>query len=256
MPRGSARERLENIRALGSNASITDMLYDDTVRFARAQAEQNGWILVQDTAWPGYEEIPLTIMQGYMTMACEAIRQLGEARPTHVFLQAGVGSMAAAVAAFLANMYGENRPMIAIVEPHAADCVYQTALRRDGALHPTQGDMRTIMAGLACGEVCSVAWELLNRCADCFITVTDPVAARGMRVLGNPMGGDPRVISGESGASTTGTVIELLRNPACAELRERLRLGRNSRVLCFSTEGATDRENYRRIVWDGAWPNG
>lgn len=255
MPRGSAQERLDNIRATGANASITDMLYDDVVRFAKTQAEKNGWVLVQDTAWPGYEEIPLWVMQGYMTMAYEAVRQLGETRPTHVFLQAGVGSMAAAVAAFLANYYGDTCPNITIVEPHGADCVYQTALHGDGALYPTQGDMQTIMAGLACGEVCSLAWTLLDACGDCFVTIPDTTAARGMRVLGNPLGGDPRVVSGESGASTTGLAVELLQNPSCSALREKLKLDEKSRILCFSTEGDTDRENYRRIVWNGAYPN-
>ena len=255
MPRGSARERLDNIRAAGANASITDMLYDDVVRFARDQAEKNGWVLTQDTAWPGYEEIPLWIMQGYMTMAYEAVRQLGETRPTHVFLQAGVGSMAGAVAAFLASYYGDGRPVITVVEPHGADCVYQTALHGDGALYPTQGDMQTIMAGLACGEVCSLAWTLLDAFGDCFVTIPDTTAARGMRVLGNPLGGDPRVVSGESGASAAGLAVELLRDPGCAGLREKLKLDENSRILCFSTEGDTDRENYRRVVWDGAYPN-
>lgn len=249
MPRGSALERLENIRAAGAQANITDMLYDDVVRFARSQAERNGWILVQDTSWPGYEEIPLWIMQGYLTMVYEAVRQLDEVRPTHVFLQAGVGSMAGAAAAFLANYYGADRPVITVVEPHAADCVYQTALHWDGALHPAKGNMQTIMAGLACGEVCSLSWELLKECADCFITIPDAAAAREMRILGNPMAGDPRIVSGESGASTTGAVAELLQNPACSQLRRKLGLDQNSRILCFSTEGDTDRENYRRIVW-------
>ena len=113
--------------------------------------------------------------------------------------------------------------------------------------------MRTIMAGLACGVPGMTAWELLRRCADNFVSMPDYPAAQGMRILGAPLPGDPRVISGESGASAFGLVTEVLRSPGLKWLKEQLRLDENSRVLCFSTEGATDRANYRRIVWDGAF---
>ena len=124
MPHGSAQERLDNIRKAGADASITDLNYDDAVRFANSQAEKYGWIMVQDTAREGYEKYPTWIMQGYTTMALEAVEQLGGVKPTHVFLQAGVGAMSGAVTGFLANYYGdENRPKIVIVEPDAADCI-------------------------------------------------------------------------------------------------------------------------------------
>lgn len=250
MPKGSAAERLANIRALGAEASITDLNYDDTVRLARTESEKNGWILMQDTAWQGYEEIPGLIMEGYTTMAAEAFEQLGGRLPTHVFLQAGVGSMAAAVAAYFAAVGGEDRPTVVIVEPDQADCFYRTAAADDGELHAVTGEMRSIMAGLCCGEPSPLAWEILRDYADGFVSMPDAVAARGMRVLGNPFGKDPRVISGESGAAAFGAAIEILTNPEHVQLREKLCLNENSRILCFSTEGDTDRENYRRIVWD------
>lgn len=253
MPKGSAAERLENIRRTGADASITEFNYDRTVELARETAAKNGWTLVQDTSWPGYEEIPLRIMQGYLTMTLEAAEQLDGEKPTHVFLQAGVGSMPAAAAAFFANLYGAERPIVTIVESNQADCIYRTAAARDGKIHAVNGDMRTIMAGLACGVPGMTAWELLRRCADNFVSMPDFVAAQGMRILGAPLPGDPRVISGESGASAFGLVTEVLRNPGLKWLKEQLRLDENSRVLCFSTEGATDRANYRRIVWDGAF---
>ena len=253
MPKGSAPERLENIRALGSDASITDMCYDDAVRFSAQQAEKNGWILVQDTSWDGYEKIPGWIMEGYTTIGAEILEQLQGELPTHVFLQAGVGSMAGALAAFFANCYGELCPRIIVVEPHSADCFYRTAAADDGRLHAVTEEMNTIMAGLACGEPCGIAWDILQGCASAFLTISDEAAATGMRILGNPMGTDPRIISGESGASTFGTVAELLRNQANASLREALGLDNSARILCISTEGDTDRENYRRIVWDGLW---
>lgn len=253
MPKGSAEERLKNIRAEGADASITDLNYDEAVRLANTQAEQKGWVMVQDTAWEGYEDIPGWIMQGYGTMGYEAYTQLPE-KPTHIFLQAGVGSMAGAVAGFFAAAYGEDRPIITIVEPNKADCIFRTAEAADGTLHFVTGDMDTIMAGLACGEPCSIGWNVLRDYADNFISCPDYAAAQGMRLLGNPEAGDTKVISGESGASAFGCVAEIMRDPALAELRKKLKLDENSRVLFFSTEGDTDKENYKSIVWDGAYP--
>lgn len=252
MPKGSSLERLHNIQALGSDACITEYNYDDTVRHATKVSEENGWPLVQDTAWPGYETIPSWIMQGYTTMALEAVEALPEA-PTHVFLQAGVGAMSGAVAGFLADYYDDNKPVITIVEPNKADCIFHTVAANDGKLHNVTGDLHTIMAGLACGEPCTIGWEELDAHADHFASVPDWVAAKGMRILANPVEGDDRVISGESGAATTGFVCELLQNGSLDLLRAQLGLTKESRILCFSTEGATDRANYRRIVWDGAW---
>lgn len=256
MPKGSAPERLAHIRALGAEAAITDCNYDDSVRLALAYAEEQGGIFVQDTAWEGYEEIPGWIMEGYTTMALEAVGQLGNIRPTHIFLQAGVGAMAGAVAGFFAAYYGPaERPVITIVEPNRADCLFRTARADDGRLHTVDGDLDTIMAGLACGEPCSLGWEVLRDHADHFISMPDAVAARGMRMLGNPLPGDPQVISGESGAATLGLAATLLQEERLCALQRRLGLGPDSRILCFSTEGDTDRRGYRRVVWDGAWPS-
>lgn len=252
MPKGSAEERLMNIRAEGADASITDLNYDEAVRLANSQAEQKGWVMVQDTAWEGYEDIPGWIMQGYGTMGYEAYMQLPE-KPTHIFLQAGVGSMAGAVAGFFASVYGEDRPIITIVEPNKADCIYKTAEAADGKLHFVTGDMDTIMAGLACGEPCSIGWNVLRDYADNFISCPDYAAAQGMRVLGNPEAGDTKVVSGESGASAFGCIAEIMRDKTLVELKNKLKLDENSKVLFFSTEGDTDKENYKSIVWDGAY---
>lgn len=253
MPKGSAAERLNNILAEGADASITELNYDEAVRLANSQAEEKGWVMVQDTAWDGYEDIPTWIMQGYGTMAYEAYTQLPE-KPTHIFLQAGVGSMAGAVAGFFSAVYGEDRPIITVVEPNKADCVFRTAEAADGKLHFVTGDMDTIMAGLACGEPCSIGWNVLRDYADNFISCPDYAAAQGMRILGNPADGDNKVVSGESGAAAFGCVAEIMRNPELAELKAKLKLDENSRVLFFSTEGDTDKENYKAIVWDGLYP--
>ncbi|MBQ6930177.1 MAG: diaminopropionate ammonia-lyase [Oscillospiraceae bacterium] len=250
MPKGSAAERLENIRKLGAKADITDVNYDDTVRFAKQQAEANGWVLVQDTAWEGYEKIPTRIMQGYLTMALEAVNQLDGKKPTHIFLQAGVGAMAGALAAFFRDVYGFE-PKIVIVEPDKADCFYQTAKADDGSIHSVGGALDTIMAGLACGEPCTIGWDLLRHCADAFVSMDDTVAANGMRMLACPAQSDDPVTSGESGAAGFGAVAEIMRN--YPQIKANLGIDRNSTVLCFSTEGATDVENYRNIVWYGKY---
>lgn len=240
MPQGTASERLENIRALGADASIRDMNYDQCVRLAHEQAEKNGWILMQDTAWDGYTEIPSDIMQGYTTIADEIEQQLGGELPTHIFLQAGVGSFAAAILGYYAAKYGKNRPKCLIIEPNAANCIFQTAKADDGRLHIVEGEMQTMMAGLAC--------DIINAYADAYFSCPDRVSALGMRMLGNPIDGDPRIISGESGAVGMGALCEIMRNPKLAKLKAALELGVNSRILLISTEGATDKENYCRIV--------
>jgi diaminopropionate ammonia-lyase len=252
MPKGSTRERLEHIRALGADAEITEVNYDDTVRLCAAMAEEHGWHLIQDTAWDGYEQIPLHIMQGYMTMAAEAWEQMGGQMPTHIFLQAGVGSMAAAQTAFFRSLPGGDRPVICVVEPDRADCLFRSA--GAGEIRTVTGDMDSIMAGLCCGEPCTLAWKILKDHADHFITFPDYGAARGMRILGNPMPGDDRVTSGESGASAFGAMAAILSEPELAPIKEELGLDENSRVFVISTEGDTDRENYRKIVWDGKLP--
>lgn len=254
MPKGSSVERLKNIQALGADASITDLNYDDAVRKASAQADENNWVLVQDTSWKGYEEIPTWIMQGYTTMAYEAMHQLQGKTPTHIFLQAGVGAMSGALTGFFSSLYNdENRPIITIVEPNRANCIFQTAKANDGMLHAVKGNLDTIMAGLACGEPCGIGWEILRDHADFYVSISDNIAANGMRIYGNPMGNDQRIISGESGAATLGFVVEILRNPAYQHIKNTLGLNEFSRVLLFSTEGDTDQKNYRSIVWDGTY---
>jgi diaminopropionate ammonia-lyase len=256
MPKGSSLRRLENIRAEGAEASITELNYDEAVRQAAADAEKSGWVVVQDTAWPGYEEIPAWIMQGYGTMVAEALEQLnllGVDKPTHVFIQAGVGSLAAAVQGFFAAEFDEGRPITVVVEPDAADCFYRSVLAGDGEPRNVGGDMNTIMAGLACGEPNRTGWEILRDCSQMFVSCPDWVAAKGMRLLGNPLAGDGRITSGESGAVTAGLLAAVMSDARLTALRQALRLDAGSRVLLFSTEGDTDPEKYRSIVWDGEY---
>ncbi|MBB6715693.1 diaminopropionate ammonia-lyase [Clostridium gasigenes] len=254
MPKGSSQVRLENIRLEGAEASITDMNYDDAVRLAAKYAEGKNRIIIQDTAWEGYEEIPAWIMQGYGTMGLEALNQLNEykvEKPTHIFIQAGVGSLAGGIQGFFASVFNEDCPKTVIVESNLADCLYKSAVANDGNLRIVDGDMQTIMAGLACGEANTIGWEVLKEHSDTFVSSPDYVAANGMRVLGNPLRGDKKVISGESGAVTLGLLYEIMKNPKYKDLKESLKLDESSKVLLFSTEGDTDPEKYKEIVWNG-----
>ena len=161
--------------------------------------------------------------------------------------------MAGAIAAFLADYYGEDCPVITIVEPTKADCIFRTAEANDGKLHFVTDKMDSIMAGLCCGEPCTIAWEIMESYAKHFVSMPDYVTAKGMRVLGNPLPGDEAIVSGESGASCFGLVVEVLQDKELAWLKEQLGLNSESKILCISTEGDTDKANYRSIVWDGAY---
>lgn len=251
MPEGTKAERFANIQALNAQVHILPFNYDDAVRAAAASAEENGWVLVQDTAWEGYKEIPTHIMEGYTTLAYEIEQQLIHYRgqlPTHVFLQAGVGSMAGAISAYFKERWGNDCPVIVVVEPDQADCHFQTAKAGDNQLHTISGKMNSMMAGLCCGEPNPISWEILEQCATAFVSCSDDCAAKGMKILGRPQTEDTAIVSGESGAVTTGVLAELLENPRYRDYRDKLGLHKDSRVLVISTEGDTDRENYQNIL--------
>ena len=251
MPVGSTENRRQNIENEGALCTIETVNYDDCVRMVAAEAEkaQRG-VVIQDTAWEGYEEIPSWIMQGYSTMADEADEQMGE-RPTHVFVQAGVGSLAGGVVGYFANKYKENPPVMVVVEAEPAACLYKGAAAGDGEIRIVDGEMPTIMAGLCCGEPNITSWDILKNHAAAFLAVNDDVARRGMRMLSAPIKGDPQVVSGESGAAGFGALATIMLEEAYAGLREELKLNETSRVLLFSTEGDTDPDRYKTIVWEG-----
>jgi diaminopropionate ammonia-lyase len=253
MPKGSTQTRKENIEKEGAKVTVEEVNYDECVRMANKMAEEteNG-VMVQDTAWDGYEKIPTWIMQGYGTMALEASQQLKESgveRPTHVFVQAGVGSLAGAVVGYFANLYPDNPPTMVVVEAQAADCLYQSAIEKDGKIRFVEGDLQTIMAGLACGEPNTISFDILENHTSFFVSAPDWVSEKGMRMLGAPLKGDPQVISGESGAVAMGLVATVMQDSEYKELRDALKLDKESKVLMFSTEGDTDPDNYKKILW-------
>lgn len=253
----TSQPRIDAIKRFGAEVTVVQGNYDDAVRQAAADAEKNGWYVVSDTSWEGYEEIPTWIMQGYTSILLEAQEQfsgMGIVKPTHVIVQAGVGALAAAVVGFYSALFPNDPPLFIVAEPDQAACIYESIAAGDGKCHTVEGDLATIMAGLACGEPSPIAFDILKNNADIFIQAPDNVAARGMRILGCPLHGDPIVISGESGALPLGTLFALCTDEIDEELKNVLKLDENSQIFMINTEGNTDPIEFRRILWDGKNP--
>lgn len=249
LPRGTVEIRRKNIADIeGARAEITDLTYDDAVRHAADYALKHNAALVQDTAFEGYHAIPRDIVLGYSTMASEAADSLDVQGiiPTHVFLQAGVGSMAGGVTAYLARRYGKNVPHIAVMEAENTPCVYESI--RNGQPSTACYSDYTAMAGLNCGEPNPDTLSILREFAEYCIQCPDECTFEGMRRLAHPMPGDEVIVSGESGAVGIGVLMRLMLDPALDEWKMRMDLNENSVILLFSTEGDTDPENYRRIT--------
>lgn len=257
MPKGTTKTRFDNIAKEGATVTIEEVNYDDCVRMAAAEAAQTEHgIIVQDTAWDGYEEIPSWIMQGYGTLVLEADKQLKEDgidRPTHVFVQAGVGSLAGAVVGYFADKYKDNPPVMVVCEASAADCLYRSAVEKTGSLVNVAGDLQTIMAGLACGEGNTIGWDILKNHVTVFASCPDWMSAKATRIYANPLGDDPHIVSGESGSVPLGLAYTALHDEDAADLKEALKLDENSTILVISTEGDTDPVRYREILWDGLY---
>ena len=257
MPKGTTKTRFDNIAKEGAEVTIEEVNYDDCVRMAAAEAAKTEHgIIVQDTAWAGYEEIPSWIMQGYGTLVLEADKQLKENGvdcPTHVFVQAGVGSLAGAVVGYFAHKYKENPPVMVVCEASAADCLYRSAVQADGNLVNVTGDLQTIMAGLACGEGNTIGWDILKNHVTVFASCPDWMSAKATRIYANPLENDPHIISGESGSVPLGLAYTALHDEDAKDLKEALKLDENSNILVISTEGDTDPVRYREIVWDGLY---
>ncbi len=240
MPRGTVEVRAQAIRDAGSaTVTITDLCYDDCVKYTARLAAENRWHLIQDTSWAGYEDIPAQIMLGYSTLAYEALRQMNYQRPTHIFLQAGVGSMAGAITAVFAEVFKDNPPRITIVEPVEVACFYETMRIGDGLIHSATGNGQTMMAGLNCATPCDLAWKILRHFAADAAVISDDVAADAMRQLA-----EHGIISGESGSAGFALANAALDS---SNLRRALELNEDSIIFVINTEGATDPVNYDKI---------
>jgi diaminopropionate ammonia-lyase len=236
--------RAQAIARYGADVVRVKGNYDAAVRHAAAEAAKHGWFVVSDTSYEGYRDVPIDVMHGYGVMAAEILGQLpaGEV-PTHVFVQVGVGALAAAVCASFWLAWGPRRPRFVAVEPARADCLYRSI--EAGRPVVVHGDLETVMAGLSCGEVSELAWEVLREGADAAVAIGDDWALAAVRALASPRDGDPVVVAGETGGAGLAALLALQDR---ADLRAQLGLDDISRVLLLGSEGDTDPEIYRRIV--------
>jgi diaminopropionate ammonia-lyase len=243
--KGASPARVQAIRDEGADVTIIDGNYDDSVRRIARDAQQHGWTIISDTAWPGYEQVPRDIMAGYTILMAEAAAQWG-VPPEVVFVQAGVGGLAGAVASWLLHIFGEHRPFLVCCEPENAACVLESV--RAGHPANLQGSLDTIMAGLSCGVVSSVAWPILLRSLDACVAISDDECRAAVRKLAHPSAGDPPITAGESGACGIASLAAIMRCDDLRTVREALRLNSNSRVFAINTEGVTDSEAHRQIT--------
>ena len=244
-------EREEAIRAQGAEIVRIRGNYDDSVEEAARLAQAQGWQVISDTSYEGYQDIPRDVMQGYGTIAAELVEQAGatplEGGFTHVLLQGGVGGLAAGVASYLWEFHGASRPGFIVVEPQQADCLYQSAVH--GRPARATGSVDSIMAGLACGETSSLAWRFLEPCVDHFLTIADDAAVLAMRALAKGGARDVPIVAGESGAAGLAGLQVLLDHPGW---KQQVGLDERSRVLVINTEGATAPSVYQQLVGENA----
>jgi len=239
---GVSDARVAAIARFGAQMIRVAGTYDDSVTEAARVSVEKGWTVVSDTSWPGYERIPGLVMQGYTALVREALRQIGDP-PTHVFVQAGVGGVAAAVAGHLAIVFGDRRPTFVVVDPARAACIYETA--KAGRPVKIAHGAPTVMAMLECYDPSPLAWRVLSRVADGFMTVDDADAIAVMNRLARPAGGDPPIVAGESGGAGLAGAIRAATDP---DMRAKLGLTASSRLFVINTEGATDPARYAELV--------
>ncbi|VVD90494.1 diaminopropionate ammonia-lyase [Pandoraea fibrosis] len=252
-----SEEREQAIAAYGAEIVRIAGNYDASVEEAAALAARHGWYVVSDTSYHGYEVIPRDVMQGYATIAAEVDETLcgtdanagnHDVCPvTHVFLQGGVGGLAAGVASYLWERWGEGRPTFVVVEPEQADCLYQSAIAGQPA--SASGSIDSVMAGLACGETSPLAWRFLQPSVDAFMTVTDALAVEAMQRLARGSENDVPFVAGESGAAGLAGLMQVAATPTMAAA---IGLTADSRVLLISTEGATAPSVYADLVGEPA----
>lgn len=236
LPVHTSRHRVEAIQALGADVNLVEGSFDDAVVEAAARADEEGWYVVADTTFPGYRQVPRTIMQGYTVLAREFLDQMGEAIPSHVFLQAGVGGLAAAVTGHLWESLGPRRPRIVVVEPAEADCLLES--RMTGQASASRGSIQTTMECLACREASDLAWAILGPGADAFVTVADSATSETVDFLAEGIGGDPPLLTQPSGAAGVSGLFAAHFEPALAGP---LGLGPDSTVLVIGSEGPSER---------------
>lgn len=245
VPREVSGHRVRAIASHGADVVRVDGGYDEALGRLRDEAARRGWHVVSDKSMgPETETVARDVMQGYTVLVEEALGQLPGGRlPTHAFVQAGVGGLAAAVCAHFWERLGPERPLFVVVEAESADCLLRSA--RAGRPVTIEATLRTRMGGLACREPSPLAWRILRRGADFFLAVPDEASVEAMRSLAAGWDGDPAIVAGESGAAGAGGLLCVAGD---ASSRSALGLHAASRVLLIGTEGATDPAVYEEIV--------
>ncbi|MBT3979906.1 MAG: diaminopropionate ammonia-lyase [Bacteriovoracaceae bacterium] len=251
VPQNTVSARIDSIKSEGAEVVVVPSHYDDTVLQAASDASKNGWQVISDTAYEGYMEIPKYIMSGYSTIFRELESTMGtDSDPgvDYVFLQAGVGGLAAAASWYYGVKYQEKRPRLICVEPTDADCLLVSIENEGGEMKSSNGAQDSIMAGLNCGTPSMIAWPVIKQMMYGFMSISDDDAKDAMKVLGRPVGNDQKIISGESGAAGMGGLLALMRDPKFEKTKQELGIGVDSKILIISTEGDTDPGNYQRIL--------
>lgn len=243
VPAGTAAARIDGIASEAAHVEVVAGTYDDAVARAAQDADER-CLIISDTSWPGYEDVPRWVAEGYSTIMWEIDDELakrGEPGPDLVAVQFGVGALAVAVLRHFRRAGREPEPKLLSIEPLRAACMLESM--EAGEIVSVPGPHDSIMAGLNCGRVSMVAWPIVSRAIDAFIAIEDERAREAMRALARV-----GVVAGETGASGVAGLLELLTGRASAQRRAQLGITPETRVLAFITEGATDPENYRAIV--------
>jgi len=250
MPNGTVPARVRAIENEGADVLLIDQGYDVAVKMASSRVDDGNkisdtWSLIQDTAWNGYEEVPLDIMKGYWTQAHEITKQIEREKIDVLLLQSGVGSWAASIVIYILKQW-KNPPFFVGVEPYSANCLFESI--KSGHLVSIENDAITSMAGLNCGSVSTLAWNILKNSLIGSISIADKLSEEAMKTLAFPLPGDPTIISGESGASGLGALIGLCKTNKFRSFKEKISLNKSSKVLVINTEGDTDPSNYKRVM--------
>lgn len=249
VPAGTAESQIKNIKKQHGKVIVVDGDYDATVARARDEAEMNGYVLMQDSSWNGYTEIPTLITTGYKTMMMEMEELLhmpNEPLVDFVFLQSGVGTWASSVVAYYRNKYPKNMPRIIAVEPIESDSLLESI--RQKCVSKTKGSQQTLMSGLNCGTPSLLAWEILKEGVDLFLAIPDDYAIKAMQNLYFPFRNDAQIFAGESGAAGLGGLTALVYEESLGEVKKQIGLNRQSRVLIFNTEGVTDPDSFEEVI--------
>ncbi len=249
VPKDTSNKRIEAIKKEGAIVEQVNGNYDETCAHAEKMAYKNSWELIQDTAWEDYERIPAQIMAGYLTLFQElegTINPSQKAKVDIVFLQAGVGSFAGAGIAYYLEKYGANCPKIVIVEPKEADAILSSF--KKGEIVTSQGNSKTIMAGLNCGTPSLGAWDLLKTGTSVSIKIDDKYSKQAIRELYFPEGLDKKIISGESGVGGLAGFIAIMMEDEFKPLQKQLNINPTTNILFVSTEGATDIDMFNTII--------